>query len=334
MKFVKSINESLHRILNQDSSVVFFGEDLDDPYGGAFKASKGLSTNFPNQVISTPISEAGIIGLSGGMAIGGLKPIVEIMFSDFILLGADQLLNHLVKYDWMYDNQVKTDVTIRTAIGGGRGYGPTHSQSIEPIIAAIPNIKIISPSHYHDPGEILEYCVLQETGIKIFCEYKMNYAQNLISRNDSVEGISFKRSGSNFPTVYLTNCNFNKPDLCIITHGGNTLLVEKLMTELMIEYELGINAVIPSIIKPLPIDDFRESVEGSETILILEESPKEFGWGSEVLAMLHEANLLNDKKALRVGGREQPIPSAIQMESRVLPSVEIIKSLLKKEIGI
>ncbi len=334
MKFVKSINESLHRILNQDSSVIFFGEDLDDPYGGAFKASKGLSTAYPRQVISTPISEAGIIGLSGGMAIGGMKPIVEIMFSDFILLGADQLLNHLVKYDWMYDNQVKTDVTIRTAIGGGRGYGPTHSQSIEPIIAGIPNIKIISPSHYHDPGEILEHCVLKEPGIKVFCEYKMNYAQNLIDTGDSDESISFKRTGGSFPTVYLSNCDFSKPDLCIITHGGNTLLVEDLMTELMIEYELSINAVIPSIIKPLPIDDLKDSVKESEVILILEESPKEFGWGSEVLSALHEADLLQDKKAMRIGGKEQPIPSAIQMESKALPSVEMVKSLLKKEIGI
>ena len=78
MKFIHSINHSLHNILEKDTGVIFYGEDLDDPYGGAFKASKGLSTKFPSRVISTPISEAAIIGMSGGMSIGGLKPIVEI----------------------------------------------------------------------------------------------------------------------------------------------------------------------------------------------------------------------------------------------------------------
>ena len=141
-------------------------EDLLDPYGGAFKATKGLSTKFPTRVLPTPISEAAIIGIACGMAIGGLRPIVEIMFGDFIMLGADQLLNHLLKYEWMYNNKVKIPVTIRTTMGGGRGYGPTHSQSLEPILASMPGIKIVSPTYYHNPGKLLEHTVLNEPGIK------------------------------------------------------------------------------------------------------------------------------------------------------------------------
>ena len=334
MKFIHSINHSLHNILEKDTGVIFYGEDLDDPYGGAFKASKGLSTKFPSRVISTPISEAAIIGMSGGMSIGGLKPIVEIMFSDFLLLGADQLLNHLVKYDWMYNNQVNCSVTIRTAIGGGRGYGPTHSQSIEPIIASIPGLQIISPCHYHDPGILLENCVFKDQGVTIFCEYKMNYTKSLVDENNCPEGISVKYSNSIFPTAYLSNCEFETPDLSIISHGGNMILVEDLMLELLMEYEVNVNAVFPSVIKPLPISDIITGIKDCSVILVLEESPKNFGWGSEVIAVLHEASILNDKRILRVGAKEQPIPSAVQLEKEILPSKAAVLSLLKEELSI
>ena len=129
MKFFKSINTALEKMLKNHEEVILYGEDLLDPYGGAFKVTKGLSTKFPDRVLPTPVSEAAIIGMAGGMAIGGLRPIVEIMFGDFIMLGADQLLNHLVKYEWMYNNKVNVPVTIRATMGGRRGYGPTHSQN-------------------------------------------------------------------------------------------------------------------------------------------------------------------------------------------------------------
>ena len=92
----------------------------------------------------------------------------------------------------MYNNQVNCSVTIRTAIGGGRGYGPTHSQSIEPIIASIPGLQIISPCHYHDPGILLQNCVFKDQGVTIFCEYKMNYTKSLVDENNCPDGISVK----------------------------------------------------------------------------------------------------------------------------------------------
>ena len=125
-KLIFFSNGNLKKIKN-----IFLGEDLDDPYGGAFKISKGLKTKFKNQVYSTPISEAAITGLSSGMSIQGHKPIVEIMFGDFLTLTFDQIVNNISKFHDMYNKGVRNPIIIRTPMGGRRGYGPTHSQSLE-----------------------------------------------------------------------------------------------------------------------------------------------------------------------------------------------------------
>ena len=107
------------------------GEDMLDPYGGAFKVTKGVSSKFPERVITTPISESAIIGLGTGMAMRGMLPVVEIMFGDFLTLCTDQIVNSATKFPLMYKDRVAVPLVIRTPMGGGRGYGPTHSQSLE-----------------------------------------------------------------------------------------------------------------------------------------------------------------------------------------------------------
>ncbi len=152
MLYLESLNRSLHQLIEQDKNIILIGEDILDPYGGAFKVTKGISSKFPDQVISTPISEAGFVGAATGMAMRGLKPIVEIMFGDFIGLAFDQILNHASKYEWMYNNSVSVPILIRTPVGARRGYGPTHSQSLESMFLPISGIEIVSPSIFHNPG--------------------------------------------------------------------------------------------------------------------------------------------------------------------------------------
>ena len=329
MKFFKSINIALEKMLKNHEEVILYGEDLLDPYGGAFKVTKGLSTKFPDRVLPTPVSEAAIIGMSGGMAIGGLLPIVEIMFGDFIMLGADQLLNHLVKYEWMYNNKVNVPVTIRATMGGGRGYGPTHSQSLEPILSSIPGIKIISPTYYHNPGELLEYTTLNESGIKIFCEYKMNYPKELLNQTNCQEGISVKYSDGRYPTVYLSNSEFDDPEILIISHGGNAILIEDLLMELLIEHELAVQANFPSIIKPVEIDELFNGIENCKMIIVIEESPKSFGWGNEIVAYIAESGLAEGKSIARVGADESPIPSSTLLEQKILPGIDDVFHVIK-----
>ena len=109
--------------MKDDDSVFVLGEDILDPYGGAFKVTKGLSTVFPDRVLTTPISEAAITGFSTGLAIRGYKPILEIMFGDFITLCTDQIINGASKFKWMYGDKFSVPLVIRTPMGGRRGYG-------------------------------------------------------------------------------------------------------------------------------------------------------------------------------------------------------------------
>ena len=131
--------------------MIVLGEDLHDPYGGAFKVTAGLSTEFPGRVISTPISEAGVVGASIGLALAGYRPIAEIMFADFVTLAMDQLYNHAVKFPGMFED-MRVPIVVRTPSGGRRGYGPTHSQSPENLMTAVPGLTVVFPSHRHDSG--------------------------------------------------------------------------------------------------------------------------------------------------------------------------------------
>ena len=139
-----SLNNALDELLAGHPEVIVLGEDLHDPYGGAFKVTAGLSTRYPGRVISTPISEAGVVGAAIGLALHGHRPVVEIMFADFLSLAMDQLYNHAVKFPGMFP-EARVPLVIRTPSGGRRGYGPTHSQSPENLMTGVPGLTIVFP---------------------------------------------------------------------------------------------------------------------------------------------------------------------------------------------
>src|SRR5512139_2785089 len=158
---LESLNLALHQAFSDNNTVYLLGEDILDPYGGAFKVTRGLSTQFPERVLTTPISEAGFVGVAAGMAMRGLRPVVEIMFGDFITLIADQLINHITKFRWMYNDQVRLPLVIRTPMGGRRGYGPTHSQTLKKIFLGMPGLRVVAPATFRfddgacSPGALL-----------------------------------------------------------------------------------------------------------------------------------------------------------------------------------
>ena len=194
----QSINKALNKKLDQEKSVILLGEDICDPYGGAFKVTKGLSTKYPNQVINTPISEHALVGVAAGLAMRGLSPVLEIMFGDFLTLCADQIINHVAKFFWMYNGKVKVPMVIRTPMGGRKGYGPTHSQTLEKIYLGIPGIEIIAPSNFHDPGELLIKSIDYGKPV-LFIEHKFLYPRELtILKDGYMEEFAARKSNDDF----------------------------------------------------------------------------------------------------------------------------------------
>ena len=174
MKYIDSLRETLKSLLETDKDVYLIGEDIIDPYGGAFKVTKGLSSMFPGRLIPTPMSEQGFTGVAIGMAIAGLKPIVEIMFSDFLTLTVDQLVNHASKFCSMYSRPLS--LVVRTPSGGFRGYGATHSQSMEFLFFGVPGLRIIAPNIFSAPGEVLRYALSLNAPV-LFIENKTYFRQ-------------------------------------------------------------------------------------------------------------------------------------------------------------
>lgn len=311
--------------MEADERVYVLGEDLLDPYGGAFKVSKGLSTAFPDRVWTTPISEAGFTGIAAGMAMRGLLPVVEIMFGDFLMLAADQVLNHISKYRWMYNDQVEVPIVIRAPMGGRRGYGPTHSQSIEKHFLGMPGLVVLAPSPFHHPGELLAHAVLQERRPVLFIENKVMYARGLREGEHRIGDWDVQRSPGPYPTVSLSFDNFRHADLTIVTYGQMSELATEAAEELLMEEELYAEVVILSSLQPLDIDPILESLARSGRLLVCEEGTSTAGVSAEIITAVTQRGFSDLKAAPgRVGALEFPIGNARSLEEVILPQVKEI----------
>lgn len=308
MKYVESIRQSLIDLFDEDERVYLLGEDILDPYGGAFGATKGLSSKFPDRVLTTPVSEAGIVGVATGMAMRGLRPVVEIMFGDFVTLIADQLINSASKFSWIYNEQVTVPLVIRTPMGGYRGYGPTHSQTLESIFLTIPGIEIVAPSHYHNPGAILRDCVLNSNWPVLFVENKSLYPLGLeVPRLTDEGGVSY---------IQLVD---EQPATTIIAYGGMVDLAVRAARELLLRREIIVDVVAPSVIKPMP-----NTICVTKTALILEETPSYFGWGALAGYQLERQGI----KTTRLTSNTMPIPASRQLEEKMLPQIkDVVRSI-------
>lgn len=319
-----SLNAALRGMLRDDERVVVIGEDLIDPYGGAFKVTRGLSTEFPGRILTTPISEAGLTGIAAGMALAGMRPVVEIMFGDFLLLAADQILNHIAKYRFMYDEQVTVPITIRTPMGGGRGYGPTHSQSLEKHFCGMPGLRVVAPSVFHDPGALLRRCVLADDDPVLFVENKLDYARRVRTapHEGRIGSLFAKTSVGDYPTVHLSHAALDRAELTIVTYGGLAEVAEEAARALLIEEEIHAEVVVVSSLTPLDLAPIEASLRQTGRLLVAEEGTRTAGWGAEVIARVgDECFELLRAAPRRVGALDVPIGNAKVLETAVLPQV-------------
>lgn len=332
MKVIESINQGLHKAFEKDPSVMLIGEDILDPYGGAFKAAKGLSSRYSERVLTTPVSEAGIVGLGAGLAIRGFRPVVEIMFGDFIMLASDQIINHISKFGWMYNDQVKVPITIRVPMGGRRGYGPTHSQCLEKHLLGIPGIRVVALSHVHNPGMILEEVILNSEIPTIVIENKTIYPQKLLQ--DEMGHWSVRQTDSPYPTTFLSLGGPEEANVSLITYGGMTPVAMQAAEMLMMEDETTVEIINITTLQPLPIQDLVASVQRTGRVVVAEEGGESYGVGSEISYLLSEA--LPEALSLppkRIGALPLPIGNSVGIEDSVLPSPEKIATKIREILG-
>jgi len=314
-----ALNEALHKLLENDPAVILLGEDLHDPYGGAFKVTAGLSEKFKGRVISTPISEAGITGAGIGLAMAGRKPIVEIMFADFLTLCMDQIYNHAVKFPGMFADS-PVPLVIRTPCGGRRGYGPTHSQSPENIFVSVPGLTVLFGSHRHNVGQMLIDASTRWPNPTLFLEHKLLYGEKCDA--GTYEEIAPEAEDLGSELFPILRSGSGDPDITLISYGGMLPVAEKAARILEENEELAVEIIAPAMLAPLPRFSLLNALLHRSRILVVEEAHHHFGFSAEVLALLAENGYQG--KVARLGTAQVPIASARSLESAQLPDEDAI----------
>lgn len=314
-----ALNAALRDLLEQDERVIVIGEDLHEPYGGAFKVTAGLSERFATRVVSTPISEAGITGAGIGLALAGKRPVVEIMFADFVTLCMDQLYNHAVKFPGMFPD-VTVPVVIRTPCGGRRGYGPTHSQSPENLLCSVPGLTVVYGSPRHNVGQLLVDAVTRWPNPTAFLEHKLLYSEAQDPQDYApVEAHRDDCGADIFPTLRRGS---QAPDVTLVSFGGMLPIVERVAKVLADEEELEVEIVTPALLAPLPRRTLLAALMARPRIVVVEESHHEFGVSAELLASLAEAGYRG--RVIRIGAPPVPLASARSLERVQLPDEQAI----------
>jgi 2-oxoisovalerate dehydrogenase E1 component len=325
---VELIKTFFQKKISSDERVLFLGEDILSPYGGAFKVTNQLSFIRPDKVFSTPISESAITGISNGLALNGFKPFTEIMFGDFMTLAFDQIVNHASKFHHMFNKKVNCPVVIRTPMGGRRGYGPTHSQTLDKFLVGIDNVKTVALNTFMDPGIIYESVYLEQHPV-IVIENKTDYGKKILHQQSG--HFIYERNQDIFPVTRIYPA-ISQATLTIVAYGGMADLVGSLLENIFVETDLKPELIIPSLISDLPIDMITRAASSTGRLVVIEEGTPFAGIGSELLARVGESS--DDKiKMKRIAAYPVPIPSVKSLEHIVLPDRERILKEIKEHFS-
>ncbi len=309
--YVEAINEALTEEMARDERVFIMGEDIGRGYGGGiFGSTKGLLEKYgPERVIDTPISESAIAGCAIGAALVGYRPIAEIMYSDFLTIAMDQIVNLAAKMRWSLGGDIGVPIVYRTAYGAGAGAALQHSQAFEAWFAHVPGLKVILPSTPADAKGLLKAAIRDDDPV-IFLEHKFLYKRlkGPVPDGDHVVPIGkgdIKRAGK---------------DITLIAYSA---MVQRALeaAELLEKHGISAEVVDPRTILPLDEEIILNSVQKTGKAIIIHEAPEFGGFGGEIAALLADKgfNFL-DGPVKRVGGLFSPIPYSPAMEQIYLPS--------------
>jgi len=316
------LNRALQDLMADDDRVVVLGADIADPYGGAFKVTRGLSTAFGARVWSTPVSEAGMVGVAAGMALAGLRPIVEIMFADFLTLAFDGLFNHASKYPAMYGPGAECPVVVRTPAGAGRGYGPTHSQCPEKFFLGVPGLAVVAANRHLDPRKALA-TQLAGPGPTLWVEHKALYgaAATTTSMLSSEGWLCREFELGGLPAVAQSQVPIEDCDLVVVAYGETAHMLESIVTRLAIEDEVFCALVSPARLNPPDLEALWDLVRATGRVAFVEEGPEAWSWGAELAYRAgRECAAYLRAAPLSFASRSDAIPCNMWRESEVVLS--------------
>ncbi len=318
MTQLEAIRCGLSEEMRLDSSVFIMGEDV-GLYGGVFGLTGPLWKEFgDDRVIDTPISELAIVGAGVGAAMLGLRPVVEIMFMDFITLAMDQIVNQAAKLRYMTGGKVKVPMVVRMLGGGGLSVSAQHSQSMEAWFAHVPGLKVVAPATAYD-GKGLIKSAIRDDNTVIFIEHKLLY-----KTSDEVPDDDY--------TVPIGKAEVKRvgKDISLITYSG--MLPKALVAAQELSAEgIELEVIDLRTLRPLDSDTIIQSVRRTGKAIVLHEAPLSLGIGAEVSALIMEGAFdYLDAPVVRIAGKEVPSPYNDILEAQIIPTVEQIVTAARK----
>ena len=322
LEFRVAIREAIIEEMEGDESVVFFGEDVAAEQGGVFAVTPGIQERFGSErVFDTPISELALSGAAFGAAVAGLRPIIEIMFGDFMGLAMDSLVNQSAKYWYLSNEQRSVPLVVRSAVGGGGRFGAIHSQTHATWFQGIPGLKIAFPASPAEAKGLLKGAIRDDNPV-IFLEHKRLY---------SVKGPA-PAAGEVLP---LGRARIARPgkDLTIVSAGKGVPDALEAADQLAAG---GVQAEVIDLrtLRPLDLDTVLESVARTNRLLAVEEGPRTGGWGSGLLGRVAEHGLHDLDDAWLLATDELPIPYSPTLEDAFIPGAGAIAAAVRERAGI
>ena len=310
MSYSEAVRLALAEEMRRDASVVLMGEDI-GTYGGAFGVTQGLLDEFGrSRVIETPISENSFMGVAVGAAMDGLRPVVEIMFMDFLFLAFDQLLNSAAKFSYIYDGQVHVPLVVRTPGGAKGGYGASHSQTLTSCLYGVPGLTVVAPSDPRSARGLLKAAIRCDDPV-LFVENKTLYPV----RGEAPEAEEVLPLGQ--------AAVVREGDAMTLVGVSGTVPLLLRAAEVMAEGALSVEVIDLRTVCPMDVGTVVTSLEKTRRLLIAEEGHKFGGIGAEIAATIAENHLdLLDAPVGRVGAAQVPIPAGPELEQVVLPSLD------------
>jgi pyruvate dehydrogenase E1 component beta subunit len=318
--FLNAIGAGLREEMSRDPTVYLFGEDV--ALGGPFGVTKGLAEQFgAHRVVNTPISEATVMGIAVGAATAGLRPLVEIMFIDFITLALDQLVNHAAKLHYMSGGQLRIPLTVRVQCGISGAMGAHHSQSLESWLCHVPGLKVVMPSNPGDAKGLLKAAIRDDNPV-VFIEHRGLYGlKGEVAETDEVAPIgkaSVVREGKDITIVAL----------------ANMVVTAMAAAEELAASGISAEVIDPRSLSPLDSETIARSVEKTGRLIVAHEAVEQGGIGAEITARVQqEAFYYLDSPIVRVAAPFAPIPAAPALEKQFLPSARRIVAAARKSLG-